>query len=300
MISAIQRWATERGYRIATGGVTVLQEVKSELDTRRRSGELERSFQQAYLDSFCYERSSNAIGDPRAVLMVAMPRPAHRLVFEFEDGPFATILPPTYLRYRPLFETLRDDLTAEVPELRDHLEMLQAPLKLISCRLGLTSYGRNNVTYIPGWGSYLQLLGYVSDVDIGVPADWTPVPARLMPECEGCDLCASACPTGAINDDRILLHAECCTTLISESEGDLRGPLSARCLFGCLECQEICPVNKGLLRVESAGVNFNRRETEKLLAGQMDTGIQEKLRTLGLTEQSLIARNLRSLLSDSA
>jgi epoxyqueuosine reductase len=113
--------------------------------------------------------------------------------------------------------------------------------------------------------------------------------------------CAGACPTGAIGEERVLLHAESCTTLFSEQPGDLNHHLSADCLFGCLECQQVCPANWSLLRVEAAGVTFNRRETQAILgdgrAGDNTTSVTRKLARLGLTEEALIGRNLAHLIA---
>ncbi|MBZ5680504.1 MAG: 4Fe-4S binding protein [Acidobacteriia bacterium] len=302
MISQLQEWAAERGFRVACGGVRVLHEVRAELARQRSTGELHANFCTSNLDFFRYEDSSESIADVKAVIVVAVPRPAHRLTFELETGPFEVTLPPTYVRYSGLFQEVRDDITSKIPELHGHLEVLVAPLKSVACRLGLVTYGRNNLTYIPDWGSYFQLVGYVTDENIALADDWRPKPLRLMPECESCGICSSACPTGAINDERILLHAELCTTLFSEQPGDLNHALSADCLFGCLDCQQICPANSGLLRIESAGVTFDRRETEAILsgdgAGACDTteSVTCKLALLGLTEEAHIGRNLAHLI----
>ena len=302
MISQLQEWAAELGFRVACGGVRVLHEVRAELARQRSTGELHANFCTSNLDFFRYEDSSESIADVKAVIVVAVPRPAHRLTFELETGPFEVTLPPTYVRYSGLFQEVRDDITSKIPELHGHLEVLVAPLKSVACRLGLVTYGRNNLTYIPDWGSYFQLVGYVTDENIALADDWRPKPLRLMPECESCGICSSACPTGAINDERILLHAELCTTLFSEQPGDLNHALSADCLFGCLDCQQICPANSGLLRIESAGVTFDRRETEAILsgdgAGACDTteSVTCKLALLGLTEEAHIGRNLAHLI----
>ena len=235
--------------------------------------------------------------------MVAVPRPAHRLSFELETESFEVTLPPTYVRYSALFKEVRDDITAEIPELHGHLEVLVAPLKSVACRLGLVTYGRNNLTYIPEWGSYFQLVGYVTDEDIGIADDWCPGPLTLMPECENCAICSSACPTGVINEERVLLHAELCTTLFSEQLGDLNHDLSADCLFGCLACQQVCPANSGLLQIEPVGVTFDRRETETILSGHdarardNTESAARKLAVLGLTEEALIGRNLARLIA---
>lgn len=306
MISQLQKWAAERGLRVAFGSVRVLHEVRAELIRRRSTGELDANFCAGNLDFFRYEHSSESIADVKGVMLVAVPRPAHRLSFEDDTGSFEVTLPPTYVRYSALFKEVRDDITSTIPELHGHLEVLVAPLKSVACRLGLVTYGRNNLTYIPDWGSYFQLLGYVTDEDIGIADDWSPKPLRLMPECENCGICSSACPTGAINEERILLHAESCMTLFSEQPGDLNHDLPADCLFGCLECQQICPANSGLLRIESAGVTFDRRETDAILGGydaracDNAESVTRKLAVLGLTEEALIGRNLAHLIAGRA
>jgi epoxyqueuosine reductase len=300
-LDLLHEWAVERGYPIVCGHVTVLDEVRAEVRQRRRAGELDATFAGRYLASFCYENSSEDMAEARAVIMLALPRPAHRVVFALEKGAFEAILPPTYVRYRAIFKEVQEEICCRIPRLRGHLEILEAPLKAVACRMGLTMYGRNNISYIPEFGSYFQLLGYVTDRDLGIPDNWRPQPAQLMPDCEGCGICESACPTGAISEDRMLLHAECCTTYFSEVPGDLQHELAAQCLFGCLECQQICPANKSLLRVEST-VTFTREETALILAnGAEQHGfpetIQEKLQQLGLTEEPLIGRNLGKLLA---
>lgn len=303
MISQLQKWAAERGFRLACGGVRVLQEARAELNRQRSTGELDSNFVAGNLDFFLYESSSESIADVKGVIVVAVPRPAHRLTFELETGPFEVTLPPTYVRYSALFKEVRDDITSTIPKLHGHLEVLVAPLKSVACRLGLVTYGRNNLTYIPDWGSYFQLVGYVTDADIGIADDWRPEPLKLMPECENCGICCSVCPTGAINEERILLHAELCTTLFSEQPGDLHHDLSGDCLFGCLDCQQICPANSGLLRIESADVTFDRHETDAILAGNNAQAchnaesVRGKLPVLGLTEESLIGRNLAHLIA---
>lgn len=303
MISQLQRWADEHGLRIAFGSVEVLHQVRAELVARRNTGELDASFYANNLDFFRYENSSES-ADVKAVIVIAVPRPAHRLNFELETGQFEVILPPTYVRYSALFKEVRAEITSAVPELHGHMEVLVAPLKSVACRLGLVAYGRNNLTYIPEWGSYFQLVGYVTDHDIGIVDNWRAKPLTMMPECETCGICSGACPTGAINQERFLLYAELCTTLFSEQPGDLSHHLSANCLFGCLECQQICPANSGLLRIESAGVTFDRRDTEAMLRGY-DAGtsdhtesVARKLSVLGLTEEVLIGRNLVHLVAD--
>ncbi len=302
---AVKAWAKDRGYRYATGTLADLEEVRAALQKRWDGREIDSDFFRENLDIFTYLDGST-LKNPQSILVVAVPRPAHILSFSVGGGKIETILPPTYVRYRKLFEEVRDDFAEAVAGCHCRVELLNAPLKALGNRLGLLSYGRNNVGYIDGLGSYFQLVGLVSDKDIGelrLPAGSA---EPILPRCHDCRICAKACPTGAIDRERVLLHAEKCYTLLSESANpipDNLKPPSPRCLIGCLKCQQVCPENKGLLRYEEAAVSFDGEETAAFLGmkpaadGPAFDRVQVKFRELGLTEGlPLFRRNLKRLL----
>jgi len=301
---AIHAWAKNRGYRVAAGNISLLEEIRGTLQKRRDAGEIEPAFYRDNLDVFTYLENCT-LKDPQSVLVVAVPRPAHVLSFSVVGKTIETILPPTYVRYRKIFEEVRDDLKAALAGLDCRLELLSAPLKALGNRLGLLSYGRNNVGYIDGLGSYFQLVGFVSDKRIEGKG-FLPRPADiLLPRCPDCRLCAKACPAGAIDRERVLIHAEKCYTLFSESPEPIPEglkPPSPKCLVGCLRCQQVCPENKGLLRYEEAAVSFDADETAAFLglgakAGPVMNRARAKLLKLGLTEGlPVFARNLERLL----
>jgi epoxyqueuosine reductase len=216
------------------------------------------------------------------------------------------VLPPTYVRYKKFFAEVRDDLEKSVTRLKGKVELLEAPLKAVGNRMGLVDHGKNNIGYAEGMGSYLQLVGLVSEVRLHGAGDATRPEEALLPRCEKCRICAAACPTGAIGRDRILLHGENCYTLYSESLAPMpegMRPPSPRCLIGCLRCQEVCPENKGRLKYESTGVEFSEEETGLFLglAEGSDRGlasIKAKLGVLGLSgDIRLYARNLKIFLA---
>jgi epoxyqueuosine reductase len=297
---AITAWAKERGYRVAAGTAANLEKVLNTLEKRREAGEIDRTF---YRDTL--EKSTGLAGTvlptPRSILVIAVPRPAHVLSFSVGGREIGTILPPTYVHYRKLFEDVRDDLRKALAGYECRLEVLGAPLKALGNQLGLLSYGRNNIGYIDDLGSYFQLVGLASDK----PIDGKRLPAgrahKLLPRCKDCRICAMACPTGAIDKERILLHAEKCYTLFSESPApipDNLKPPSPKCLIGCLRCQQVCPENKGFLRYEEAVVSFDEEETKAFLGKAAESDavvnrVRKKFGSLGLTESlSVFSRNL--------
>ncbi len=300
MLEQLLEWARERGYRVAWGPGRLAGEAASEVRGRRARGELDEGFWAEVLVTIAGDRGAVE----GTVVVVAVPRPAHRVRFELPDGPFPAVLPPTYVRYRETFEDVRQDLERNgLPGAR--VDFLPGPLKPLAARLGLVRYGRNNITYAPGLGSFIQLCAFATDAALPEePGAETRGPA-LLDECEGCGACLSACPTGAIGDDRVLLSAHRCLTRANEGEGgwpEWAPGWAHACLLGCLACQQACPANPPLT-IEETGVTFSAVETRGLLeaaeagAGSAGSGARIKLAWLGLDYPSaVLGRNLRALL----
>ncbi|MGE5236808.1 MAG: 4Fe-4S double cluster binding domain-containing protein [Acidobacteriota bacterium] len=304
MIERLRQWAQERNYRVAWGPVDVVERARRELLQRRETGELDESFFASELAALAEEESPPA---GTSVVVVAVPRPAHRVRFRLDGGPADTLLPPTYVRYRATFEDVRQDLESHGLAGAE-VEHLAWPIKAVAAHLGLVRYGRNNVTYAPGLGSYVQLCGFLTDAALAPMPDGLPAEPALLDECASCTACASACPTGAIDHERVLLHGERCLTCLNESAGDWPAwlPRAAHhCLLGCLYCQQACPAN-GPLEVVDTGLEFSAAETRSLLGGKTamarrsESGIRLKLAWLGQPyAEPVLGRNLRALVEVS-
>ncbi len=302
--NALVEWAQQRGYRIGFAGIDLLEAVKNRIEKRREQGEFAPGFFEENLNVFKYLEGLS-MQQPQSLVMVLVPRPAHILRFEHEEKTIETILPPTYVNYRGLFESVRKDLESNALGTTGTVETVQVPLKSLAICLGLVAYGRNNVTYAPEFGSYFQLLGYVTDIPLGTSAENIQL-ERYLPTCSSCRICLKTCPTGAIAEDRFLLHAEKCYTLHSESlrpiPAHMKQP-SPDCLIGCLKCQQVCPVNKGHFRKELVPISFTTEETSAMIEEgdfqneRLAGSIQAKFDTLAVTEGlSVFRRNLRQML----
>ncbi len=310
MNDALSRWAESQGGLVAWGPAgPLLEQVRSDLEQRVTAGEIAADAARGGIDrAFAVENLTFDYDcgglDGGMLVMIAMPRPAHLVGFVHDGARLNLLMPPTYERYRPTFEDVRRDL-AEGPLRGFRVKVVRAPLKLLAARLGLVRYGRNNLTYAPGLGSYMQLLGYVTDAPLPIASDWKPSEPALLDECADCGICAAVCPTGAIPEDRILLRAERCLTLANETAGDWPAhvPKSVHhCLIGCLICQKDCPANPTLPIVDT-GVVFTEEETRALLTegdghdGTAWRGIRRHLDTLGQPYQEpVVGRNLRAFL----
>ncbi|MFB3903213.1 MAG: 4Fe-4S double cluster binding domain-containing protein [Acidobacteriota bacterium] len=309
-----QAWAKERGYRMVWGDPSEVGEALSEIDSRRRRGELEARFDEENLSQFT-PLDEETIRGMRTLVIIAVRRPAHRLLFRFKGGALEAIVPPTYVNYSLLPDRIRADLERNVLNGQGQIRHIQIPLKLVAARLGLVTYGRNNLTYLRGWGSYHQLAGFLTSVDLQPKQSFIPCSEpeaghggsgeRLQPACRNCRRCVSACPTGALAGDRFLARAERCLTLTNEQPGawpDWIPPSAHHCLVGCLLCQQACPVNRKRLELEDLTTVFSSSQMAKILAGEANqtdpawNQISAKLTQAGLGGYlPVLSRNLRAL-----
>jgi epoxyqueuosine reductase len=108
-----------------------------------------------------------------------------------------------------------------------------------AARAGLGFVGKNGLLIVPGSGS-LVLLGEVVTT-LEVEPD-----AGIEERCGACTRCLDACPTSAFAAPFVLDPRRCVAYLTIEHRGpipdDLRSGVGEH-LFGCDDCQTVCPFN---------------------------------------------------------
>ncbi|MFC2078473.1 4Fe-4S double cluster binding domain-containing protein [Candidatus Bipolaricaulota bacterium] len=174
-------------------------------------------------------------------------------------------------------------------------------LKLLAVRSGLARYGRNNISYVEGMGSFITLAAFVTDQEL--PDEWTDI--GMMAACQTCTICFDNCPTGAIRQDEFVIDAGKCIPLYNEIPGDFPEWLPAdvhNSYIGCMRCQLPCPGNRDAVQDAGRLPDITEEETQAILAGLPDNAALEsageRLR-IGLTDEDtlkVVSRNVRALL----
>lgn len=105
-------------------------------------------------------------------------------------------------------------------------------------KAGIGFTGVNNQLIIPGAGSRFFLGEILTTAEIEPDEVCTAT-------CDGCGLCVEACPGGALSADGSGVDARRCVSYLTiEHRGDLPEDFDGGMrLYGCDECQRVCPHN---------------------------------------------------------
>ncbi|TCL70720.1 epoxyqueuosine reductase [Hydrogenispora ethanolica] len=291
----------EEGYPGRMVAIEHLEELRQEIAARRAAGLLDETLIQRYLSDWQFDYTKQ-LPEARSILVVAAAQPLMQLEFEWRGSFHPVLVPPTYIA--------EDDgrVAATVAHALQskgyHGVQARLPQKLLAVRSGLSRYGRNNISYIEGMGSFYTIMAFFTDLPLSEDS-WQE--ASKMPECEACRVCLRNCPTGCIDPERFLIHAERCLTYLNENSGEFPDWVNAHdhhALVGCMKCQTVCPQNRERLRTVVMKETFHEAETAAILSGvaleQLPGVTQQTLKRLGMTDycqDRILARNLGVLLA---
>ena len=256
----------EQGFRARIVSISHLHQLQNEIESLPSQALIDSQFYQDRLVRFKFQIPKD-LPNAQSMIVMAVPRPQTRAIFIWNGRRQPLILPPTYTAYDDTTKQVENLLAKMLGEKGYKSTGAALPLKLLAARSGLVQYGKNNICYVSGLGSFFQLVAVYSDISCGEDS-WQET--TMMKSCEKCELCHRACPTGAIPSDRFLLHAERCITYHNEKKGTIPFPTWINdswhnCIVGCMRCQTVCPQNKEVIQWIEEEEEFSEEETTLLL-----------------------------------
>jgi epoxyqueuosine reductase len=236
----------------------------------------------------------------KSIIVIAAPSPILEVIFTIDGKKQSTIIPPTY--DHSIDETATTIVKSTLVPHGYQISRARLPQKLLATHSGLARYGKNNITYVEGMGSYLRLIAFYSDLP-NISDNWQK--PKVLDECIKCKACTKNCPSGAIDPLQFQLHAERCLTYHNESSKNFPSWVKKswhHCLIGCMKCQHYCPVNKDFRFWKEKFAEFTDNESKLLLSGvaieEMPSSLTTKfVDTELLEEPASLARNLKSILA---
>lgn len=291
-----------KGYKGKIVSTEHIPELREDVLKHHKQNLLDPKFYEEYKSYFEFEPNVD-IPQIRSLFIISVPVPQFEAVFHLNNKKISLLIPPTYLYGLKIINQMIEFVNEILEPKGYKAAYARLPQKTLAVRSGLAEYGRNNITYVPGMGSFHRLTTLYSDF----PTDednWQEL--RMMELCKECSACTLKCPTGAIPTDRFLLHVERCLTYHNEHPPEVPfpewiDPSWHSCLVGCLLCQKVCPANKKVKNWTEKGPEFNEEETRQILKGlnldDLHKETKEKIENYDLVNYfDVLPRNLTPLL----
>ncbi len=302
IIKELHQHLADAGFKSSIVSIRHLPDLKSDLENLLVQGMLNREFYNEIVSRYDLKWQFEAPTDTteaKSVIITAIRHPKVSVQFKSSGSACNTIIPPTYLH-----DTDEKALNCISSHLGNHgYRVCDAllPTKLLAVHSGLARYGKNNIAYIDGWGSFFRLRAYFSDLPCA-DDNWQDV--QMMELCEKCVACVKNCPAGAISKNRFLIHGEKCITYFNEGPDEFPewiDPAWHNCLIGCMICQDVCPANKGHTSWTVPGGEFSEEETRLIMKGvlkdRLPSETVSKLERLCMWDwYNLLKRNLGVLI----
>lgn len=226
--------------------------------------------------------------------------------FHYQGKVYQVKFPPNYYQNKITREMVRQQLQQSVVRGSDWKVETASGLflKQLAVRSGLGQYGRNNICYVKGMGSLINLCAFWTNAP-DLEDHWGDL--KMMKRCKNCHLCTTLCPNQCIGSENFVINVSRCIPLYNEIEGEFpewMEPKSHNAMMGCMRCQYNCPENREAVRYIEQFEDISEEETQALLSMTADRDMLEtltnKLHYDFLTEPwrdlPVMSRNLKALL----
>lgn len=287
----------KRGFKARTVSIMHLSAVQDAVASLVRQEMISETL---HRDWHFYLDTNRDLPAAKTIFVVAIPQPVARAWFEWRSILYPADFPPG--TFACADESRAGEIIGSVLKSAGHsVVKAHLALKTLAVRSGLARYGRNNITRVPGVGTFHRLVAFYSDCSCETDS-WHEI--RAMEACGKCSLCRESCPANSILTDRFLIRAENCRAFSNDAkDASWLGNTRRNTLVGCMVCQNVCPQNRPHLNKRANGPTFTTAETELILNGrpcnELAAETQRKLDSLAEGElYAALVQNLRCILKN--
>jgi len=276
-----------------------IKELKSHIENLYSQRLFDETFFEERLNIFDFD-SSKVTANSKSIIIATKRQPIIRVEFYYRGSKHQVIVPPTYNNTTD--KQASDLLTSIFERKRYTLAEVQLPEKLLLVMSGIGKYGRNNIVYVDGMGSFHRPTAFITDAKLDEIKWGNP---QIHEICIKCKACINSCPTDAISEDKFLIRAEKCLTYYNERGYPFPDWINSEwhnCIIGCMKCQNVCPLNRDFLDNVENAVVFSEQETIQVLGNtsitRLSQSIIDKLKKINLFDDyNLLSRNLNVLVN---
>jgi len=293
-------------YKYKTMSVDHFPKLKKDIDTLKREGKVSRNkVFRNYIENKTYELPEN-FTDARSVVIIATFTRSVIVNFHWHRKKHEVIIPPQYYDSGISIEDLKNVIRRDIVKQSGYKieRTTKVHLKQLAVRSGLGMYGRNNLCFVDGMGTFITLYAFLTDFQFEED-HWTSL--NLLDACRACPICYRICPTNCIKKENFVIDVGKCITLYNEIDGKFPTwilPSMHNALMGCIKCQYPCPENEKFVPLSERLEDVTESETLKILNGEPDekllASLSQKLRKFTPANSKeyfpIFTRNLRALI----
>ncbi|MHA1907250.1 MAG: 4Fe-4S double cluster binding domain-containing protein [Candidatus Thorarchaeota archaeon] len=256
-------------YRYRTISIEHLHELQDDFEVLDSAGKISyNEVFRKYIGGKTHEHPAT-FPEAKSVIVIAVYTPLLTTNFLYKGKKHEVLVPHYYedgITEAHLKKTIQNQIIGS-SDYRVENANQNVLFKRLAVRSGLGKYGRNNLCYVDGFGSFVRLHAFFTDYEFEVN-NWTD--ARMMDSCEKCKTCQNNCPTGSISDENFVIDIEKCIPLYNEIKGEFPEWMNStwhNALMGCMRCQLICPANGTVVTRTQRFDDVSEEETKALLEG---------------------------------
>ena len=169
------------GFKARTVSITRLSAVQDAVASLVRQGMISETL---HRDWHFYLDTNKDMPAAKTIFVIAVPQSVVRVRFEWHGASYPAHVPPGIF-VRADESRAAEILTGALEPLHYRAVKAHLALKTLAVRSGLARYGKNNLTYVPGVGTFHRLVAFYSDCSCEVDS-WHEM--RAMKACDRCSL----------------------------------------------------------------------------------------------------------------